>query len=113
MADPAAFRFVPRVGGALYQGRARRNDPVDGSVAFVAPPGTPTAELTLVDSWGVAAGVYVFLAAPVRDVAAFVAGLRGLLATRTWAGARLLWIADPNLAVRDWNPVGIDRKSVV
>jgi hypothetical protein len=112
MADSSAFRFVPRVGGALYQGRAQRNSPLDLSVAFVPPPDTPVAELTLADSWGIPAGVYLFLATPVRNLAAFVAGLRSLLATRTWAGARLLWIADPNLAVRAWNPVGISLVDV-
>ena len=107
MADASGFRFVPRSGGRLYQGWATRTSRPDLLVGFLAPPGTSAAELTLADSWAVADGVYVFLGAPVRSTPAFAEGLGGLLATRTWAGARLLWIADPNLAVGQWDPVGI------
>ena len=107
MADASGFRFVPRSGGRLYQGWATRTSRPDLLVGFLAPPGTSAAELTLADSWAVADGVYLFLGAPVRSTPAFAEGLGGLLATRTWAGARLLWIADPNLAVGQWDPVGI------
>ncbi len=113
MPEAAAFRFVPRAGGELYQGRAQPLGRLDLAVAFLAPPDSPAAtELTVSESWGLADGVYLFLGAPVRSPAAFVAVVRGLLASRTWAGARLLWITDPNSAPRDWNPVGISLVDV-
>ncbi len=108
MADPVDFRFVPRIGGALYQGRPTSVSQDDLRVGFVAPLGTPTAaELSAADSWGVAGGVYLFLGRPVRSPVPFVEALRALLETRTWAGTRMLWIDDPNLPTLDWNPVGI------
>lgn len=107
------FRFVPRSGGELYQGQQTRTSRVDLRVAFLAPAGTPAAaQLTATDSWALADGVYLFLGVSARDTTTFAAGVRSLLATRTWAGTRLLWIADPNLAVRDWSPVGISLTDV-
>lgn len=113
MADASGFRFVPRIGGLLYQAGETRKSRPDLLVAFLAPSGTPQAtELTLADSWGIADGVYLFLGAPVRSTAIFADGVSGLLASRTWAGTRLLWIVDPNLPVPDWNPIGISLVDV-
>ena len=102
------FRFVPR--------RRRRALPraADSRTAGSTcgrvrrPPGTPVADAHPRDSWAVADGVYLFLGAhrcgiPRRSSA----GSAACWPRGRGPGARLLWIADPNLAVRDWNPVGI------
>ena len=107
MTGPAAFLFALRPATSIYYAQASPDDPPNRQVAFLPPDGAPLPPtLTLADSW-LQAGVYLFVGAAVANSPDFAAGVRAVVSSQQWMGARLLWVTDPNVPVNDWGLAGI------
>lgn len=105
---PAEFQFALRPATTIYYAQATPGGSPDSRVAFLPPDGAPLPPLlTLPDSWAVDGGVYLFPGAAVASTPVFAAAVRALVASQPWAGTRLLWVADPNVPVNDWQLAGI------
>jgi len=105
---PTEFQFALKPATSIYYAQATPGGPPDPRVAFLPPDGAPLpSALTLADSWAVDGGVYLFPGAAVTSTPVFAAGVRAVLALQQWAGTRLLWVADPNVPVNDWQLAGI------
>ncbi len=104
----AGFEFVLKPATSIYYAQATPGGPPDPRVAFLPPDGAalPPA-LTLPDSWAVDGGVYLFPGATVASTPVFAAGVRTVVTSQQWAGTRLLWVADPNVPVNNWQLAGI------
>jgi len=104
----AGFQFALKPATSIYYAQATPDAAPDPRVAFLPPDGAPLPPLlTLPDSWAVDGGVYLFPGAAVASTPAFAAGVRALVTSQQWAGTRLLWVADPNVPVHDWQLAGI------
>ena len=105
---PTGFQFALKPATSIYYAQATPDAPPDPRVAFLPPDGAPLPPLlTLPDSWAVDGGVYLFPGAAVASTPVFAAGVRALVTSQQWAGTRLLWVADPNVPVNDWQLAGI------
>ena len=110
MTGPArtGFQFALKPATSIYYAQATPDAPPDPRVAFLPPDGAALPPLlTLPDSWAVDGGVYLFPGAAVASTPVFAAGVRALVTSQQWAGTRLLWVADPNVPVNDWQLAGI------
>ena len=107
----AGFRFALELATSIYYAQATPDDRPNPRLAFLPPDGTPPdglpPTLTLADSWALQGGVFLFVGAALVSTPAFAAGVRTVVSSQQWNGARLLWVTDPNVPVNDWELAGI------
>ncbi|MEL7444839.1 MAG: hypothetical protein AAGK02_03385 [Pseudomonadota bacterium] len=86
--------------GALIEGEAALDLQLLGNVAFVTTKASEKADYTFEEAWAANDGAIIVLGSQPSDPAQF----GKIVATRLIkAGAKLIWIADPNLAWQKWN----------